>query len=59
MKLDNEQDRQLLLGLINQSTIPGAAVKVIAGLVQRIESAEIEPSPTTGTKEDAISSGAK
>lgn len=43
MKLDSEQDRQVLLGMIHQSTLPGAAVKVVSNLIERIECAEIEP----------------
>jgi len=42
MKLDNEQDRQVLLGLIQSAQISGAAVMIVADLVQRIQSAEIE-----------------
>jgi hypothetical protein len=44
MKLDNEQDRQVLLGLIQNSQISGAAVMVVADLVTRIQSAEVEGS---------------
>lgn len=46
MKLDSEQDRQVLLGLIQQSTISGAAVVVVADLVQRIQAAEVEAAMT-------------
>lgn len=50
MKLDSEQDRQVLLGLIQQSTISGAAVVVVADLVQRIQAAEVDQSEDTTTK---------
>lgn len=42
MKLDTEQDRQVLLDLIGKATVPGSAVFVIADLVQRIQGAEVE-----------------
>lgn len=42
MKFDKEQDRDVLLSLIQNSTIQGAAVPMIASLIQRIEVAEIE-----------------
>lgn len=46
MKLDKEQDREMLLGLIQNATIQGAAVMVIADLVQRIQGAKVEDEPS-------------
>lgn len=55
MKLDNENDRKILLGLIQAASIQGAHVFMIADLVQRIEAAEIEAAketPAPGGLED-------
>ncbi len=41
MKLDTEQDRQALLGLIQNATIKGEAVLMVADLTRRIQAAEI------------------
>ena len=47
MKLDNENDRQILLDLIGKATIQGSAVFVLADIVQRIQNAKVEvPSVT-------------
>lgn len=51
MKLDSENDRNVLLGLIHNAQIQGAAVMVIADLVQRISTAEIaEPAEAAKTE---------
>jgi len=42
MKIDHERDRQVLLGLIQNSTIQGSTVLIVADLVQRIQSAEVQ-----------------
>lgn len=48
MKLDNENDRAILLDLIGKATISGSAVFVLADIIQRIQAAEIvEPSELT------------
>lgn len=41
MKLDNEQQREALLQIINQTSFSGASVEYIADLKQRISNAEI------------------
>lgn len=51
MKLDNENDRSLLLDLISKATIQGSAVLMLADLVQRISTAEIgEPAEAAKTE---------
>lgn len=42
MKLDNENDRKILLELIARSQIAGSAAPMIANLMQRIDGAEID-----------------
>lgn len=46
MKLDNENQRGLLLQLINGSQFPGSARKAIYELGEAIETAEIEAAQT-------------
>lgn len=43
MKLDREDDRKLILSIIEKATFQGAGVMVIADLVLRIQNATIEP----------------
>lgn len=43
MKLDNEDQRAILLQLIDNTTFPGKARHVINALAHSIETAEIEP----------------
>lgn len=45
MKLDNEQQRQILLQLIDAAQFPGTARKIINELAEAIETAEIEAQP--------------
>ena len=42
MKLDSENDRNLLLDMISKATVQGSAVLMLADLVQRISAAELE-----------------
>lgn len=53
MKLDNEQDRQVLLNLIQTAQISGAAVLVVADLVRRIQVAEVNDGVDDGAERDA------
>lgn len=46
MKLDNEQQRTLLLQLIDQAQFPGSARKVVFELGQAIETAEVTGEPS-------------
>lgn len=43
MKLDREEDRSLLLQIIESTNFQGKAVMVLADLVVRIQKAGIEP----------------
>lgn len=52
MKIDNEQDRQVLLGLTQNAQISGSAVLVIADLVRRIQTADIEQTGEERVAED-------
>lgn len=45
MTLDNEQQRNILLDLLDRSQFPGAARHVVAALGSAIETAEILPPP--------------
>lgn len=59
MKLDTENDRNVLLGLIQNATIQGSAVMVIADLVQRIQAAEVDapvPEEAPAAKKKAAAS---
>lgn len=42
MKLDSEDQREILLKLINAASIPGNAVELIYELLKAVKSAEIE-----------------
>ena len=46
MVIDNEEDRGLLLQIIQGSTIPGGAILVVAALIERIKAAGIGGSDT-------------
>jgi hypothetical protein len=47
MKLDSENDRQMLLDIIGSSAIQGKAVFQVADLVRRIQVAGIEVPPAS------------
>lgn len=42
MKLDTEQQRQILLQLIDQATFPGSAIEVVMSLKQAVRAAALE-----------------
>lgn len=48
MKLDNEQQRKILLQLIDNAQFPGSARKVVNDLATAIETAEVEKLPEAG-----------
>ena len=49
MKLDSENDRNVLLGLIANATIKGEHALIIADLMQRIHAAEVPTSEKAGS----------
>lgn len=56
MKLDNEQDRHLLLQIMRQAQIPGAVAAPFADLMRRVQAAEVEGEPGTSSEQKASAS---
>lgn len=53
MKLDSENDRNILLELISRAQIVGGAAPVIADLIQRIVSADLEAGSSNSSRKGA------
>jgi len=50
MKLDSEQQRELLYRIIESTTFPGSIVEIVVQLKSRIRQADIAPpAPTVAT----------
>jgi hypothetical protein len=52
MTLDSEQQRQILLQLIQNATFPGAALDLVYDLKQRIAAAKIVASEDGGSPQE-------
>lgn len=58
MKLDSEQQRQILLQLIDSAQFPGSARKIVNELANAIERAKVNSSPAPSAECDGSSASA-